>query len=115
MPTAVPLPCVAAYVASLGGLDAPTLAGHWYVFEGATNGGRFIARRLVEVLDLAPTALVALDPHGPAQRERWTSFRAGLDAFAAEIDALVAGAHRAFAFHRELFNARVAVRMGRVA
>jgi len=63
--------------ASLG----PELIGIWYVLEGSTNGGRFIARSLSRALGIAgPDGLRSMDPHGEEQRERWRTWRADLDA-----------------------------------
>ncbi|MFO0963718.1 MAG: biliverdin-producing heme oxygenase [Phycisphaerales bacterium] len=59
----------------------PALVGVWYVLEGSTNGGRFIARALAAGLDIpGPEGLRSQDPHGEAQRERWTEWRDALDA-----------------------------------
>ncbi|MBA4040046.1 MAG: hypothetical protein C0468_06970 [Planctomyces sp.] len=57
------------------------LLGVLYVVEGSTNGAQFIAkavRRAYRLADDAP-GLASLDPHGPAQQERWQAFRRDLD------------------------------------
>ncbi len=59
----------------------PGLVGVWYVLEGSTNGGRYIAKALSRGLGIAgPEGLTSFDPHGEQQRERWQAWRAGLDA-----------------------------------
>ena len=99
--------CVDRYAASFAELDAATLAGRWYVFEGATNGGRMLAARIGRALDPErPVRLESVDPHGSRQGERWRRFREGLERFLDEAERCVAGAHDAFAFHAELFDAR---------
>ncbi|MFA6045239.1 MAG: biliverdin-producing heme oxygenase [Phycisphaerales bacterium] len=56
------------------------LLGTLYVLEGSTNGGRFIADVVRRSLTLPPGAGTAyLDPHGPAQHERWQGFKSSLD------------------------------------
>jgi heme oxygenase (biliverdin-IX-beta and delta-forming) len=77
------------------------LLGAWYVFEGSKNGARFIARAVAATLNLQPgPGLTYLDPHGPAQRERWLTFRAAVDAedwTSTEADAIVVAAQSTFA------------------
>lgn len=74
--------------------------GAWYVLEGSTNGGRFIAKALSRSLDLPGTkGLTSFDPHGEQQRPRWQAWRADLDAQAwteSERDAIVATASATF-------------------
>ncbi len=56
----------------------PWLLGVWYVLEGSTNGGRFIAKALARVFGPG-VAVSSIDPHGELTRERWQAWRAGLD------------------------------------
>ncbi len=76
------------------------LLGTLYVLEGSTNGGRLIADVARRSLNLPPGAGTDyLDPHGPAQPERWRTFKAALDALVlgpADRDAVIAAACDAF-------------------
>jgi heme oxygenase len=61
--------------------DGLALLGVWYVFEGATNGGTIIGKRLREVLGLPDDRGTRFtNPHGPLVRPRWTEWKAGVDA-----------------------------------
>jgi heme oxygenase len=109
-----PPACVARYTDDLARAadDPPTLVGHWYVFEGATNGGRYLEPRVRAALGAdAPLRIRTFDPYGPEQAARWTAFRDGLAAFDTDADTrrrCLDGARAAFAFHLELFDARLA-------
>lgn len=80
--------------------DPEFLLGVHYVLEGSTNGGQFIARRLREVFDLeGAVGCSYFNPHGAAQRERWTAFRSGLDGLtlhAGDADRIEGGARYMF-------------------
>lgn len=111
-PDAIAVPeVVDRYARSVLALDPVALVGHWYVFEGATNGGRHLVRTVLAALgDGAPTTLRAFDPYGADQPRRWNTFRNGLDNFGHDPEGrarCVQGARDAFAFHRALFDARV--------
>lgn len=61
--------------------DTPAIVGVWYVLEGSSNGGRFIAKALAGAFRLeGRDGLLTMDPHGEAQRERWQAWREALDA-----------------------------------
>lgn len=106
--------CVESFVDSTRSLDPARLVGRWYVFEGATNGGRFLHTHVVRVLgESLAGGLTFFAPHGEAQPARWAEFRRGLDAFAPDVDDCVRGAREAFAFHRDLFDARIGGAGGR--
>jgi len=109
-PGAATLPdCVTDFVRSFEACSAARTVGRWYVFEGATNGGRFLAERIGRALDPdEPPRLVSFDPYGSEQAEHWRAFRAGLDAFTADLDDCIVGAQETFAFHATLFDARMA-------
>jgi heme oxygenase len=76
------------------------VVGAWYVLEGSSNGGRYIAKALSRALSIpGPAGLTSLDPHAEAQRERWLAWRADLDAQGwsdTERDGIVAAAARTF-------------------
>jgi heme oxygenase len=101
---ALALPATVQLVAEIErtAADEPlALLGYYYVLEGSKNGARFIAQRIGPLLGLASGApgLLYFDPHGPAQRELWQSFKQRMDAagFAgSEIDGMVATAQRMF-------------------
>lgn len=80
--------------------SALDLLGALYVLEGATNGGKFMAkmvRRAYQLESLAGTE--SLDPYGQAQPERWEEFKRSMRGVAfgeGEIERLVAMACRTF-------------------
>ena len=81
-----PLPATAAFVArceewARDPEQAWRLLGAWYVLEGATNGGRYIARNVRRGAGLEGTEGTRyLDPWGEQQQVRWQGFKDGLDA-----------------------------------
>ena len=57
-----------------------SLIGVLYVKEGATNGNKFMAKKLRETLGLNDDAAMGyLDPHGKDQRKRWNAFKETLN------------------------------------
>jgi len=61
-------------------VDPAVVIGPFYVLEGSTNGGRFIAQAIRRSLPLPPSAGTKfLDPHGDLMRERWTRTKAAID------------------------------------
>lgn len=61
--------------------ESSAIVGAWYVLEGSANGGRYIAKSLATAFRLdGRDGLMAMDPHGEAQRERWQAWREALDA-----------------------------------
>lgn len=78
----------------------PAVIGAWYVLEGSSNGGRFIAKAVSRSLGIpGPAGLTALDPHGEEQRARWAAWRADLDGQrwkGHEREAVIAAAERTF-------------------
>lgn len=97
---AVALPATEQLLRAIDDAGTLSLLGFQYVFEGSTNGARFIARALRAAWNLAgEEGTRYLDPYGEAQRERWTTFRAAMDALpcsAEECDAIVAAAQATF-------------------
>lgn len=77
-----------------------TLLGALYVLEGATNGGRFIAkivRRAYRLEGVAGTE--SLDPYGEAQPARWDEFKLSMRSVSfddADIERMIAMACRTF-------------------
>ncbi|MCH2147785.1 MAG: biliverdin-producing heme oxygenase [Phycisphaerales bacterium] len=56
------------------------LVGVLYVEEGATNGNKYIAKKLIPALGLGEgKALGFLDPHGDEQRAKWNAFKETLN------------------------------------
>ena len=79
--------------------DRPRALGILYVVEGSTLGGQHVARFVAGHLNLSPghgTAYFA--SYGPDVGRRWRETKALLDAppFAADPDAVIAGATAAF-------------------
>ncbi len=111
-----PLPQTQEFVQLIARVaGGPGLLGVWYVLEGSTNGGRFIAKALGPALGLTgPDGLRTLDPHGEAQRERWSAWRAGLDAQVftpGERQEIIAAANDTFAAMYDLMEGMVAARV----
>ena len=56
------------------------LIGVLYVEEGATNGNKYISKKLIPALGLEEgKALGFLDPHGDEQRTKWNRFKETLN------------------------------------
>jgi heme oxygenase len=76
----------------------PTLMGALYVFEGSTLGGRLIVRALRTLEEWPIAGRCYLDPYGARTGEMWSRFQADLAQLPqGDTDAVVEGAHRAFA------------------
>lgn len=93
----------AKFLREVGGAEAGSavsLLGALYVLEGATNGGKFIAkmvRRAYQLQGVAGTE--SLDPYGEAQADRWDEFKQSMRGVAfddADIERMVAMACRTF-------------------
>ena len=57
-----------------------SVLGLLYVKEGATNGNKFVLRKIQETLGLADTCATGyMDPHGMKQRKRWNQFKRDLN------------------------------------
>jgi len=98
-----PLPATRALRGLIGKAaveDPLRLLGHHYVLEGSTNGNRFIAAKLREVLRFQDgRGFEYLDPYGDEQRERWASFKEAMSALSwspEQVDRLVAAARETF-------------------
>ena len=77
-----PLPATSEFVEFTEGLpESPALMiGALYVKEGATNGNKFIAKKLRETMGLDEgKAMGYLDPHGKDQRRCWNAFKEQLN------------------------------------
>jgi heme oxygenase len=79
----MPVPATRAFVsfimACAAGNDC-SLLGAWYVFEGSTNGGTIIGKRMRELLGLpTDSGTQFINPHGPLVRARWTEWKTTLD------------------------------------
>ena len=81
-----PLPATTAFLArcrawAADPSEAWRLLGVWYVLEGATNGGRYIARNVRRGAGIEGAAGTRyLDPYGEAQPQRWQEFKDALNA-----------------------------------
>jgi heme oxygenase len=80
--------------------------GVLYVLEGATLGGRIIARHLEKNLpELPASARRFLEPYGEDTGPRWKAFGAAVEAFAAgpdaDLDAMCAAARTTFTRYGE--------------
>lgn len=101
--TAVPLPATARFidrVKEIAATNPIALLGVHYVFEGSTNGGRFIAKGLRGVCQLAADDGVSyFDAYGDEQPRYWREFKSlmnGLCLTAGEREAIVSAAGDAF-------------------
>lgn len=82
-----------------GSSDPSALLGAFYVLEGSTNGGRFLARTLRERWGIDDAGVAYLDPYGERQQDTWAAFKREMDAAEFEPereDAIVDMARRTF-------------------
>lgn len=100
---AEPTPGTARFIAHIEAHkdDPMHILGLHYVRLGATNGNRFVARKLRQVfgMESATEGMMALDPFGEAQRGEWMKFKETLDALpldGAQRDALFEGTRAAY-------------------
>ncbi len=70
--------------------------GALYVLEGSTLGGRVIGRHIAAVHGLGGEGLAYYSGHGTRTGAMWSAFRARLDSFGGEGDAVVAAANDTF-------------------
>lgn len=70
----------AALIENTRGAEPAALLGAFYVLEGSTNGGRFLARALRKSWNLQGGGLSYLDPYGDRQTEQWKLFKREMDA-----------------------------------
>lgn len=117
-----PLPATERFAAAIAscaedadGEGAWRLLGVFYVFEGSTNGGTVIGKRIAEQLGLpadpasalAPAGTRFTNPHGRQVRPRWTAWKEAVDALGLDepaAEAAVASAREAFERTREVFE-----------
>jgi heme oxygenase (biliverdin-IX-beta and delta-forming) len=99
----VPLTATTALLSTMDELAVRSplsLLGLLYVLEGSTNGAKFMAKTLRKGLNLPEDrGAKYFDRYGDLQRERWTNFKATMNAQGfeqGEIDALVVEAKRMF-------------------
>ncbi|MCA9312404.1 MAG: biliverdin-producing heme oxygenase [Phycisphaerales bacterium] len=86
-------------IASLLATEPRALLGMYYVLEGSTNGGRYIARGVRRTFGLETRGVSYLDPYGESQREHWLGFKSRMGALAIgdeEAHAMVAAAQTMF-------------------
>lgn len=75
-----------SFIEACAAHDGCALLGVWYVFEGSTNGGTIIGKRLKDMLGLPDERGTRFtNPHGPQVRARWGEWKQTLDAL--EFDA----------------------------
>lgn len=89
--TPPPLPATVAALSVIERSTPLARLGMFYVTEGSTNGGRFLAKRAAHALDLDPVSrdgLRSLDPYGERQPELWAAFKAAMNAISFGPDAL---------------------------
>jgi len=76
------------------------LLGFFYVLEGSTNGGRFIAKALRRAYEFpGPEGTRAFDPYADGQREAWLEFKDAMGRLSLtpeDEDAIVARAKAMF-------------------
>lgn len=91
--TSPPLPS-ATHAAALSSTDISAV-GMFYVLEGSTNGGIYIARALQRALPTAGTSF--LNPYGESVRTRWQTVRDALNTLPIEThDSIIAAANCTF-------------------
>lgn len=78
-------------------LDGPATAmGALYVLEGSTLGGRVIGRHIGATHGLTGEGLAYYSGHGARTGAMWAAFRARLDGYEEESEAVVAAANGTF-------------------
>jgi heme oxygenase len=85
------LPATTAMVTAIAKATPLQLLGMFYVTEGSTNGGRFLAKRVARTLGLDPVSrdgLRALDPYGERQPELWAAFKSAMNGIGFEPNAI---------------------------
>lgn len=96
-----------------------SLLGALYVLEGATNGGKFIAKIVRRAYTLDGVAgTESLDPYGEAQASRWEEFKQSMRGAAFEdgdVERMVAMANRTFDVVAEIGDEVLAPRSQPVA
>jgi heme oxygenase len=70
--------------------------GALYVLEGSTLGGRVIGRHIAATHGLTGEGLAYYAGHGTRTGAMWSAFRARLDGFDGEGEAVVAAANETF-------------------
>jgi heme oxygenase len=91
--TSAPL-AAATHAATLCSTDTGAV-GMFYVLEGSTNGGIYIARALQRALPTAGTTF--LNPYGESLRPRWQAVRDALNTLPTEThESIIAAATRTF-------------------
>ena len=80
----------------IGLADPASAMGALYVLEGSTLGGRVIGRHIAAAHGLSGEGLAYYSGHGPRTGAMWSAFRARLDAFDGEGEAVVAAANETF-------------------
>lgn len=89
-----PLPATQTFIdfiQSTATASPVSLIGALYVKEGATNGNKFVAKRLRESLNLKEgEAMRYHDPHGKDQRRKWNRFKELLNELGLSSDEEVA-------------------------
>jgi heme oxygenase len=81
------------------GLDPVVLLGAFYVVEGSTNGGRFLAQVLHRAWNLEGDGVASFDPYGDRQPLMWDAFKREMNAAAFEpghVEAIVDMARTTF-------------------
>lgn len=81
-------------------VDPAVVIGPFYVLEGSTNGGRYIAMAIRKSMPFPEgTGTRYLDPHGELTRERWARTKMAYDALpltAAQHAAIIVAAQQTF-------------------
>lgn len=102
---AQPLEATAAMISDIGEVAAKqpiALLGFFYVFEGSTNGARFIARAIRGAYRLqGADGTRYLDPYGEEQRPLWEDFKTTMNghSFTSEEEAAIIEAARSTFTH----------------
>ncbi len=104
-----------AWIESLSAKQPEALLGIHYVFEGSTNGARFLARGIAKAYQLTDTRGIAyFNSTGEKQPENWRNFKTSMDSITftpEQQDAIVEAAKATFnaiaSVDRELYPAPV--------
>ncbi|MEK6676876.1 MAG: biliverdin-producing heme oxygenase [Planctomycetota bacterium] len=83
-----PLKATRSYLRSMDRAVAAVpraILGYFYVLEGSTNGGRFIAKAVRRTFHLHETGSTYFDPYGESQLTYWREFKGMMDAIPLEL------------------------------
>lgn len=97
-----------SFIKSCAAHEGSALLGVWYVFEGSTNGGTIIGKKMRELLGLGEgEGTRFINPHGSFVRARWSEWKQTLDAInfdQTHRETIIAAAQETFRLSRAVLD-----------